>query len=70
MTEWKQWDHGDPAVDMFWRKVIGRGAIQRHASLGGAIPPEDATFVPPKFEKDGPIPESWFICEQILAASR
>jgi hypothetical protein len=66
---WRTWDHGSPAVDQFWRNVIGRGAIQRHASLGGAIPPEDAKFVPPEFENDGRIPESWFICEQILAAS-
>lgn len=65
MTDWSQWeDHGDPSVDARWR-----AAIRRHASLSGAIPPADAYFVPPEFANHGRIPESYFICEDILNAS-
>lgn len=70
--DWHVWDHGDPAVDEFWRKVVGRGSnsTHRHAPLGGAIPPADAAYVPPEFQDHGRYDfESLRICEAILAAS-
>jgi hypothetical protein len=75
MRQWE--DHGDPSVDARWRRAImrGRDAIQRHASLAGAPLPRmcpdgaDGGFMPVEFANAQTIPESYFICEDILAAT-
>jgi hypothetical protein len=63
------WDHGEPAVDQFWRRLLERPEYRRHASLGGAIPSDVAHYVPPEFAAAGRIPESYFICQDIWNAS-
>lgn len=75
----KQWeDHGDPSVDARWRAAImrGRETINRHASLAGAPLPRmcpdvlnEGEWVPAEFANEQTIPESYFICKAILAAS-
>lgn len=63
-------DHGDPDVEAFWQDFYGLPeAIRRHASLGGDIPPQDAYSVPPEYVNAGRVPDSWFVCEDILAAT-
>lgn len=65
------YDHGDADVDESWHRILGLDSnpLERHASLGGAIPPEDASYVPPEYVNAGRIPDSWFICMDILAAT-
>ncbi len=62
-------DHGDAEVDLMWRERLDVEAIRRHASLGGAIPPEDAYSVPSEYVNAGRIPDTWFDCMDILAAT-
>lgn len=57
----------------------GRETVQRHASLAGAPLPRlcpgnldlgEGPWVPAEFAGEQTIPDSYFICEDILAATK
>lgn len=62
------WDHGDPAVDQFWRKVLGGTPDEK---LADKTEPEGnfEDYVPPELRDHGTLPDSLHICEDIWDAS-